>query len=883
MAWTASTCDTEPVPNAGSPSAQPGPALILTPDQRLRVFVSSTLRELAQERAAVRAAISQLSLTPVMFEIGARPHPPRALYRSYLDQSHVFIGVYWESYGWVAPGETISGLEDEYLLSNQLPRLLYVKQPGPNRDPELSTLLKRIQSDDTTSYRSVETIEELSQLVSDDLMLLLSERFQATAQVPSVADHRELRLTAPAEPLTPILGRNEELESLLALIADGTRLVTVTGAGGIGKSRLMNAVAHRCVSDVPIDVHFVDLTAVGAPESVPAEIAKSLGILVVGSRGPIESLVDHLADRRLLLVLDNFEHVVAAAVALPTFLSACPGLQVLVGSRQVLRVRGEREFPLAPLPVPETAAPDELIRESAVVCLFAERAQAAQPMFELTDDNLEPVAEICRHLDGLPLAVELAAARVRLLPVDLLLRRLETRLDLLGSGAADLPERQRTLWTAIDWSYNLLSDDERALFSQLAVFVDGWTLDAAEAVCTSAGPDVLDTLVSLLEKSLLVVVSPAHSGEPRMRMLAPVHEYAEQKLVASGERPALQQRHSDYFKNLIAEHEDDLREAGVEEWSARLSAEAGNLRADVHWWIQNSDGETLGRFAWATHIHYWMTGGLQEFIPWLEAANRLVDRMSQITLGRFRIVEGYGAFDLVGPNEAAGAFEQALSLLEEAGDDSGAAHATVLLAQIQVLRGDPSAAASLQTVLEKSWLRDDPWVFDLAHWVAGGLALFAGDLEQAEHHNSLSVELGREFGNWLFVGMGLERLALVYMARGRSEAAASALRESVDSFRRVHYREGLSYDLQTLASVLCTLGDLPAAAEALSAAEAVHTLIGFSGPLGMWSLYKPGFDALHDQLRTALGDQFLEAWDRGQSRDAYRAADEALNAVARVK
>jgi predicted ATPase len=877
------THDAERASDARSLSVPPSVSPILTPDQRLRVFVSSTLRELAEERAAVRTAISQLSLTPVMFEIGARPYPPRALYRSYLDQSHVFIGIYWESYGWVAPDEEVSGLEDEYRLSNDLPRLLYVKQPGPDRDPKLSELLKRIQSDDSTSYRSFQTTEELAQLVTDDLMLLLSERFQATVLTTSVADHRGLRLTSPPVPLTPILGRDDELESVERLIAEGTRLVTVTGAGGTGKSRLVVEVARRCASDVPMDVHFVDLTSVGSAESVPAEIAKSLEILVEGSRGPIESLIDHLADRRLLLVLDNFEHVVASAVALPELLSGCPGLQLLIGSRQVLRVRGEREFPLAPLPVPETKAPAELVRANAAVRLFADRARTAQPMFELTADNLESVAEICRRLDGLPLAVELAAARVRLLPVDLLLRRLETRLDLLSSGATDLPERQRTLWSAIDWSYNLLTADEQALFWHLAVFVDGWTLEAAEDVCAFAGADVLDTLVSLLEKSLLVVVSAAQSGEPRMRMLAPVREYAQQKLVDSGERPAMQQRHSDYFKNLIAEHEDDLREAGVENWSARLSTEAGNLRAAVNWWIENSDGETLGQFAWATHIHYWMTGGIHEFVHWLEAAGRLTDRMSKVVLGRFRIVQGYGAIDLLGPDEAARAFEQALSLLEDAGDDSGVAHAAVLLAQIKILRGDPSAAADLQSVFERSWLRNQPYVFVLAHWVAGGLALFARDLDEAERHNGLAVELGREFGNWLFVGMGLERLALVYMARGRREAAATALRESVDSYRRVHYREGLSYDLQTLAEVLATLGDFPAAAEALSAADATHTLIGRSGPMGMWSLYKPGFYALHERLSSALGDGFFEAWDRGQNRDVYSAADEALNAVERAR
>jgi predicted ATPase len=642
-------------------------------------------------------------------------------------------------------------------------------------------------------------------------------------------------------------------------------------------------VARRCASDVPIDVHFVDLTAVGSAESVPAEIAKSLGIPVEGSRGPVESLVDHLADRRLLLVVDNFEHVVASAVALPDFLSACPGLQLLIGSRQVLRVRGERELPLSPLPVPAVGASAEQVRANAAVRLFVERAQAAQPMFELTAEDLEPVAEICRRLDGLPLAVELAAARVRLLPVDILLRRLETRLDLLGSGAADLPERQRTLWSAIDWSYNLLSADEQRLFSQLGVFVDGWALEAAETVCATGGLDVVDTLVSLLEKSLLVVVATGHSGGPRMRMLAPVHEYARQKLAATGDHPALGQRHADYFSNLTSQHEDDLRGTGQEEWSARLSAEAGNLRAAVRYWTDHSDGETLARFAWATHIHYWMTGSLQEFAPWLEAADRLADCMSPVTLGRLRIVEGYGAVDLIGLDEAARAFEEALSVLGGAGDERGATHAAVLLAQVKGVRGDPSAAATLQAVLQEPWLRDEPWSFAMTHWLAGGLALFAGDLEKAESHNSEAVAIGRELGNRLFVGMGLERLALVHMARGHIAAAAPALRESVDCFRRVHYREGLAYDLQALASVLNILGDLPGAAEALGAADAVHALIGHSGPMGMWALYKPGFDALRDKLETELGDRFSEAWSRGQSVDVYTAADNAQKAIALMK
>jgi Domain of unknown function (DUF4062)/Polymorphic toxin system, DSP-PTPase phosphatase/AAA domain len=289
--------------------------LILTPDQRLRVFVSSTLRELGDERAALRDAFTALSLTPVMFELGARPHPPRALYRSYLDQSHVFIGVYWESYGWVAPDEQVSGLEDEYCLSGRLPRLLYVKEPAPNRDARLSKLLEHIQADDVASYKHFASAAELGRLVTDDLMLLLSEQFQAAIHTSS-SPAGALRITPPAEPLTAIVGRDDEIDDLVGLLREGTRLIVLTGAGGVGKSRLAVEVAHLAHTALGIDIHFVDLTPLVSADGVLAEIAKSLAILVEGSRGALGSLSDYLADRRMLVLLDNFEHVAAAAIDL---------------------------------------------------------------------------------------------------------------------------------------------------------------------------------------------------------------------------------------------------------------------------------------------------------------------------------------------------------------------------------------------------------------------------------------------------------------------------------------------------------------------------------------------------------------------------------------
>jgi predicted ATPase len=853
--------------------------VILTPDQRLRVFVSSTLRELREERAAVRAAISQLSLTPVMFELGARPHPPRALYRSYLDQSDVFVGIYWESYGWVAPGESVSGLEDEYRLSAHLPRLLYVKEPAPNREPKLAALLKQIQTDDTASYRSFATPEELAQLLTGDLMLMLTEQFQAAAHEEPAREPVRLRLTPPAEPLTALVGREQEAESLRALIRDGSRLVTVTGTGGVGKSRLAVEVARRCHKEFGIDVHFVDLTPLSSAEAVLSEIARSLGIPSEGTTGPMASLIDHLASRRLLLLLDNFEHVAAAATHLPELLSACGDLQVLVTSRQVLRLRGETEFPLAPLPVPSTGAPADEVRSNPAVMLFVQRAHAAQPSFDLTAENLEPVAEISRRLDGLPLAVELAAARVRLLPANLLLDRLESRLDLLSSGAADLPERQRTLWSAIDWSFNLLSPAEQELFCQLAVFVGGWTLEAAEAVClTTATTNVLDILVSLLEKSLFVVVTAARAGEPRMRMLAPVHQYAEQKLVADGSRSTLQQRHADYFGKLVTEHEAELRGASQEAWSLQLSAESGNLRAAVGWWMTIRDGEALGQFLWATFLHYWLIGDMvREFGSWVQGAYGLAENMSRITLGRLGIVDGVVAFNRLELDDAEQATEKALSILDGVGDESAINFGRLAQGLIASVRGDPSASAAIARVLESPHLGDDPWLGAMAYWTAGSVALFAADLAPAESHFGQALERGMEIANWQVVGLALGSLSFVHLLHGRMDAAGVALEESVDCFRRVRYRVGLAYDLQALATVLSTLGDPHAATQALATADATFKRVGFP----LWPAFQPAFDALYEQLRSVLGMDFAETWSKGGDSDVYVAAANAVELVKR--
>jgi hypothetical protein len=322
--------------------------MIRTPDQRLRVFISSTMAELSEERAAATEGIRALRMIPVLFEIGARPHPPKELYRAYLDQSHIFVGIYWESYGWVAPDMEVSGLEDEYLLSGDKPKLIYIKKPAPNREERLDALLARIRDEDNLSYKSFSTPEELRELIKDDLALLLTERFEVTS-TPVIAAVPEPKLETTARslpiPSTPFIGRGRELEKLESLLMrDDVRLVTLTGPGGIGKTRLALEVAQRVQSNFRDGIVFVTLAPVADAGLVPAEIALAVGLSESTQRPSVEALRAFFLDRHMLLVLDNFEQVVSAAPMIPEIIVAAPKLKVIITSRAQLHLRGEHEL-----------------------------------------------------------------------------------------------------------------------------------------------------------------------------------------------------------------------------------------------------------------------------------------------------------------------------------------------------------------------------------------------------------------------------------------------------------------------------------------------------------------------------------------------------------
>ncbi|MGH1548397.1 DUF4062 domain-containing protein [Leifsonia poae] len=596
----------------------PGPPVIRTPDQRLRIFVSSTLKELAAERRAARSAIERLHLAPVMFELGARPHPPRDLYRAYLEQSDVFVGLYWERYGWVAPDEEVSGLEDEYnLCPPDLPRLIYIKDPAPAREERLTELLARIRNDDHASFKYFESAGELEALLEADLAVLLAERFElsrAAAASPTIAAAAPAPAPAPATslpvPLTRLVGREDDIAAVRRMLDEGARLVTILGPGGIGKSRLAIATAAGMAEHFPDGSVFVDLAPVHDSAGLTVALARALGVRDTGDAPLDDKVTTALRDRRLLLVLDNFEQALAAAPAVTALLAAAPGVAALVTSRSLLRVGGERGYDLGPLP------------DGDAVALFVERAHAVRPDFEVTASNAADVERICAALDRVPLALELAAARIRVLPPAELARRLDRRLPLLVGGARDLPERQRTLRATIDWSVQLLDPPVRVALSRLGVFEGGFSLEAAESVVAAtagSGADDADTLsclANLVDNSL--VRQHDDVDTPRFSLLATVREYALEQLEQEGALARTRDAHAAYYLALGDRADPELEGAGQHAWVMRLAEDTGNLRAAVRHLLDERDWERAAHLAWSLYVYWWVTGLLGEVRGWME-------------------------------------------------------------------------------------------------------------------------------------------------------------------------------------------------------------------------------------------------------------------------
>jgi len=840
---------------------------IRTPDQRLRVFVSSTLVELATERGAARAAIAGLRLTPILFEAGARPHPPRALYRAYLEQSDIFVGIYAEEYGWVPPDEPISGLEDEFRLAAGMPRLLYLREPAPGRDGRLAAMLEGAEGSDPVVCRRFGDAEELGRCLADDLALLLTERFfgGAAPPVPGTGGGAELRLELPVPPYR-LIDREAELARLDQLLADPTvRLVTLSGAGGIGKTRLALAAASA-VRAAGGAVGFVGFAAIRHVELVPGALAAGIG-LGASDEDAEDRLALALADRPLLLLLDNLEQVVAAAPFLARLLGALPLLRLLVTSREPLRISGEHELTVPPLPVEveQGVAP--------AVELLVDRAEALRPGVA-APDTYDVLAQIARRLDGLPLALELAAARMRVLPPQALLGRLSSTLDLLGEGPRDLPERQRTLRATIEWSHALLTPEEQRLFARMAVFRGGAALSDVEQLLGGDG-NVLDLVGSLVDKSLVV---PLPAGdEPRVMMLETIREYAVERLTASGERASLEDAHARLFLGHLMAAAPALQGSRQAATLAALELDLDNLRAAVDRALAAGDVARLAELGWVGWPFWWLKGHLYEAEGWMRRG-LASPAAAELDAVHRAFLQGALAMLLFWEGRQAAALPFA-DVAVESFAASGERRSEVVARLVRSMaRGesdprwgllDAEAADRLNAQLGDTWLQG--FVENASGW----LLERAGEDAPALAALDRAVAAARTVGDRIGITVALDTQGRLYLRQGDLPRAAAALRGSLEVGLAMDVTQRSAYVIQGAAKVLEAAGRDAEATTLAGSADAIRQTSGdvrwlFAREDADWA------DVLA-RLRGRLGDASFEtAWEAGRAQPAREAAILAL-------
>jgi predicted ATPase/class 3 adenylate cyclase len=618
--------------------------------------------------------------------------------------------------------------------------------------------------------------------------------------LPELIPRHDDRQTNLPDPPSPLIGRRADLERVAALVHDpAIRLVTLTGTGGSGKTRLALEVASILLDDFPGGVYFVPLATVTDASLVISRVAEVIGAGEVANEPPIETVIHRLSGRRVLLVVDNLEQLPDALPVIAGLLDACFNLSILATSRSVLRLTREHEYRLEPLTLPGAWTVPEDLLEADAVRFFVERARAVKPQFSLDEGNAAAVVELVTRLDGLPLALELAAARIRLFPLSALVARLTRRLDVLTGGARDAPTRQQTLRGAIDWSYSLLQPDEQRLFRCLAVFSGGWDFEAAEAVCGDE-IDVLNALQSLVEQSLVVLHG---DDEPRYRMLETVLEYAAERLAASGELEEAERRHTAHYRDLVQEAAVGLEEGQQTAWLARLHRELDNVHATLRRAHAQGDAETLLLLSGWMWRFWWIRAHLHEGRGWLDGALAMPGEVDAVV--RARALNGAGnlAWALGDYESAETRHREALTLRQASGDLQGEVRSLNNLGAIAETRERYSDAAGFyRAALDIARETSDPWVIALALGNLGGVQFVLGEREAGVAACEESLALYRQVGDGVSENRALNSLVyLLLELHDHARALPHALR-SLHLVRDAEIVENAAVSLDNAAALL---------------------------------------------------------------------------------
>ena len=745
-------------------------------------------------------------------------------------------------------GQVLLSLSTEELVGDQLPAGTSLRDLGEHRLKDL--------------FRP----ERVFQLSAPEL----------PSEFPPLRTLDVYRNNLPPQP-TSLIGREKEVSEVCERLSrPDVKLLTLTGAGGTGKTRLGLQAAAELTQHFEDGVYFVSLAAIRDPQLVVGAVAGTLGVKEAGGQPLLVSLEDYLREKHILLMVDNFEHLLEAAPKVTELLSAAPNLKVLATSRIPLRLYGENEYSVPPLalPDPEQPLPVERLTHYEAVRLFVERAQAAKADFSLTNENAPAVAEICYRLDGLPLAIELAAASIKLLTPQAMLGRLGDRLKLLTGGARDLPERQRTLRSTIEWSYGLLGEGEKVLFARLSVFAGGRTLEAIEAICNAEGDvpmDVLDALESLVDKSLLRQEEGVR-GEPRFYMLETIHEYAREKLQESGEAEELRRLHAQYFLSLAEEAKPRINEVERDLWRSRLEAEHGNLRAALRWAMDSEDSSTALRLADAIFWFWFHRGYWKEGRGWLEEALGLPGA-STPTAERAEALTDVGILAwLQGDHDVARSrLEESVTLCRNLQYRYGLVHSLHFLSMEMLGRGDTTAARSMaEESVEIA--RTGEGGFDLAIVLANlGLAAHTqNDYAVARSVLRECIEVCRNIGdNWL-LSLPYRHLGYMELRNGNYEQAMALFKEGLSALSDVKEKWFIARAVETLAISSAMQGDYVRAARLFGAGETLREAVGAS----VQEFYRPDYDRGLVAAREGIDKA---AWEEARAQGRAMTLDEAVS------